>query len=219
MPASVWIINLVVLGAVLETDLGRRKITWFRLARPLLAAGAVIAYYLIKTPLTTGGGGLGFELAPAALGIILGVAAGLIFRVSPGADGSPRSQAGIGYAALWIVVAGTRIGFAYATSHSHHLQAWLFTRHITAGTITGALIFMAAGMLVFRTAILGLRATKLAGGTPGARHPDSHTDGVTPTGRPERAAGHAGSPTSKTTSTLTDHLGADLAGSWRLCST
>ena len=70
------------------------------------------------------GGGLAFELALAALGIILGVAAGLIFRVYRGADGSPRSQAGIAYAALWIVVAGTRIGFAYATSHSHHLQAW-----------------------------------------------------------------------------------------------
>jgi hypothetical protein len=110
------------------------------------------------------GGGLAFELALAALGIILGVAVGMIFRIFRGADGFPRSQAGTGYAALWIVVAGTRIGFAYATSHSHHLQVWLFTHHITADAITDALIFMAAGMLVFRTAILRLRATKLAGG-------------------------------------------------------
>ena len=184
MPASVWIINLVVLGVVLETDLGRRRITWFRLARPLLAAGAVIAYYLISTPMVARGGGLAFELALAALGTILGVAAGLIFRVYRGAEGSPRSQAGIGYAALWIAVAGARIGFAYATSHSHHLQVWLFTHHITVDTVTDALIFMAAGMLVFRTAILRLRATKLVG-------------------RPERAVGHAGFPH------VGDRLGAD----------
>jgi hypothetical protein len=45
---------------------------------------------------------------------------------------------------LWIVVAGARIGFSYATSHSRHLQAWHFTHHITADAITDALIFMAA---------------------------------------------------------------------------
>ena len=169
MPASVWIINLVVLGVVLEADLGRRKITWFRLARPLVVAGIIIVYYLIKTPMATGGGGLAFELALAILGIVLGVAAGLIFRVFRDADGFPRSQAGIAYAALWIVVVGARIGFSYATSHSHHLQVWLGTHHIGADALTDALIFMAAGMLLLRTAILRLRATRLPGATPGTR--------------------------------------------------
>jgi len=183
MPASVWITNLVVLGVVLETGLGRRRITWFRLARPLPAAGAVLAYYLISAPMAARGGGLAFELALAALGLIPGVAAGLIFRVYRGADGSPRSQAGIAYAALWIAVVSTRIGFAYATSHYRHLQVWLVTQHIIAAAITDALIFMAAGMPVFRTAILGLRAAKLAGGTASARHPGSRAGGVTPTGR------------------------------------
>ena len=119
--------------------------------------------------MATGGGGLGFELALAALGTLLGVAAGMIFRVFRGADEIPRSQAGIGYAALWIVVVGARIGFSYATSNSHRLQVWLFTHHIIADAITVAPIFRAAGMLVLRAAVLHLRA-RPHGAVPGTRH-------------------------------------------------
>jgi hypothetical protein len=160
MSSSVWIINLVVLGVVLEADVGRRKITWFRLARPVIVAGAIVIYYLTKTPVATRSGGLAFELALAALGIVLGLAAGLMFRVFRD-QGIPWSQAGIAYALLWIVVIGARIGFAEATSHSHSLQVWLGTHHITADAVTDALIFMAVGMLLTRTATLRLRAAAL----------------------------------------------------------
>jgi hypothetical protein len=160
MPASVWIINFVVLGVVLEADLGRRKITWFRLARPVLVAGAIIVYYLTRTPVTTHGGGLVFELALAALGVVLGLVAGLIFRVFR-VGGAAWSQAGAGYALLWVVVIGARIGFAYATSHSHRVQVWLGTHHITGDAVTDALIFMAVGMLLVRTGALRVRAAAL----------------------------------------------------------
>ena len=160
MSASVWIINLVVLGVVLEADLGRRKITWFRLARPVIVAGAIVIYYLTKTPVATHSGGLAFELSLAALGIVLGLIAGLMFRVFLD-QGFPWSQAGIGYALLWIIVIGARIGFAEASSHSHSLQVWLGTHHITSDAITDALIFMAVGMLLARTATLRLRAAAL----------------------------------------------------------
>jgi hypothetical protein len=157
MPASVWIINLVVLGVVLEADLGRRKITWFRLARPVVVAGAIIIYYLTRTPVTTHGGGLAFELTLAGLGIVLGLVAGLIFRVFR-AGGAVWSRAGAGYALLWFLVIGARIGFAYATSHSHGVQVWLGTHHITGDAVTDALIFMAVGMLLVRTGALRVRA-------------------------------------------------------------
>jgi hypothetical protein len=166
MSASVWIINLVVLGVVLEADLGRRKITWPRLARPVIVAGAIVIYYLTRTPAATRGDGLAFELALAALGIVLGLAASLIFRVFSD-KGVPWSQAGIGYALLWMVVIGARIGFAEATSHSRSLQVWLGTHHITSDAITDALIFMAVGMLLTRTAALRLRAAALPAGAPG----------------------------------------------------
>ena len=169
MPASVWIINLVVLTAVLEADLGRRKITWFRLARPVLLAGVIIAFYL--KGVAGSGSALALELGLAILGVALGLAAGAIFRVSRDADGFPRSQAGAWYAALWAAVISGRIGFAYATSHSHALQVWLGTHHITSAALTDALIFMAAGMLLARTATLVVRSRRLPGQTAQhARH-------------------------------------------------
>jgi TRAP-type C4-dicarboxylate transport system permease small subunit len=166
MSASVWIINLVVLTAVLEADLGRRKITWFRLARPVVLAGVIIAFYI--KGVAGSGSGLALELALAVLGIILGLAAGAIFRVFR-EKGFSWSRAGAAYAALWMVVIGARIGFADATSHSRHLQVWLGAHRITSDALTDALIFMAAGMLLARTGTLIARVRRLPADTAAAR--------------------------------------------------
>jgi hypothetical protein len=130
-----------------------------RLARPVVVAGVIISFYL--KGVAGNGNGLAFELGLAALGIVLGLAAGAIFRVFRDAKGFPRSQAGAGYAALWVAVIGARIGFAYATSHSGSLQVWLGTHHITAAALTDSLIFMAAGMLLARTFTLLARSRQL----------------------------------------------------------
>ena len=159
MPANVWIINLAVLTAVLEADLGRRRITWFRLARPLLLAGVIISFYL--KGIASGGSGLTLELALGGAGLVLGLLAGAIFAVYRDAAGLPRSRAGFGYAALWVAVIGARIGFAYATSHSRSVQTWLGAHEISSAALTDALIFMAAGMLLARTATLVVRESVL----------------------------------------------------------
>ena len=71
------IVNVLVLAAVLEADLGsHRKITRFRLLRPLLLAALVVPLFLEKV--TTHGGGLSVQLA--------GVAAGAYTRVAEAVD-------------------------------------------------------------------------------------------------------------------------------------
>jgi hypothetical protein len=140
MPSSVWILNLVVLAAVLEADLGRRKIARRRLARPVIILGIVMVIYV--RGIGTGGDALLFEALLAGAGVALGVAAGAIFRIFRGADGSAYSQAGVAYAARWVAV-------------------WLFTHRISGEPLTAGLIFMAAGMLLARTAMLYLRASRV----------------------------------------------------------
>jgi hypothetical protein len=159
MPASVWIINLVVLGAVLEADLGRRKITRRRLLRPLIILAIVMLVYV--RGLGSGVDSLLLELAFAGAGVALGFAAGSIFRLFRSGDGAAYSRAGLAYAALWIAVVVARLAFVYAAFHSRQLDVWLFTHRISGVALTAALIFMAAGMLLTRTARLYVRAGRL----------------------------------------------------------
>ena len=75
---SIWIINLVVLAAVLEADLGHRKITRFRLIRPLAIAAIIAAFWI--SGVATSGTGLWVEAAGIGTGILLGIAAAALMR-------------------------------------------------------------------------------------------------------------------------------------------
>jgi hypothetical protein len=71
MSSSVLIVNLLVLFAVLEADLGRRTISRFRIIRPLLAAGAIVPLFVARPALA--GTGEVLELALTGLGVLLGL--------------------------------------------------------------------------------------------------------------------------------------------------
>ena len=92
MPTSAWVINLVVLAAVLFSDLGHRKINAFRLVRPVVLTAVIIAFYVKSV--ATNGNGLAFEFGLAALGIVLGVVAAALFQVRRESDGFAWSKAG-----------------------------------------------------------------------------------------------------------------------------
>ena len=166
MSVSIWIINLVVLGAVLEADLGHRKITRFRLTRPLVIA-AVIAAFWIKG-VATSGTGLWVEAAGIGAGIVLGLAAAALMRVYASDDGRPYSYAWIPYALLWIAVVGARLWFAYAANHGIRvpLVTWMLAHQLTTSALMDGFIFLALAMVLTRTGSLAVRSHALRGTRP-----------------------------------------------------
>jgi hypothetical protein len=152
MSASILIVNLAVLTAVLAADLGTREITWRRVVRPLIVAAIAIAFF-VKSP-QTGGRGLAIEIAGLGVGLALGTIGSLRLMAIRHDDNAGRliSIAGVGYAAFWIVVIGARLIFTYGANHwyTQPLGHWLATNHITVSGLTDALILLAIGMVLAR---------------------------------------------------------------------
>jgi hypothetical protein len=185
---SIWIINLVVLAAVLEADLGHRKITRFRLIRPLVI-GAIIAAFWISG-VATSGTGLWVEAAGVGTGILLGIAAASLMRVYAASDGRPYSYAWIPYALLWVVVVGARLWFDYAANHTFPVQlgTWMSANQLTKGALIDAFIFLALAMLLTRTASLAVRSRALRGTPPATLAAGSRNLPVSPADGTQRAA-------------------------------
>ena len=159
MDASVLIPNLVILVTVLLSDYGRRPVTPLRLARPFIAAAVIIPFFF--KGVQGSGTGLLIEIAGIAAGILMGVAASFLMRVSTdSATGKAVTLGGKAYAAFWIVIVAARIYFTYGSQHvfSQQLGQWLYTNHITVDGLTAALIFFSVAMLLGRTGALAARA-------------------------------------------------------------
>ena len=159
MDATTWIINLLMLAVVAHNDLGRRRVGWCRLVRPLLMIGAIVPFFLRGAAVS--GAGLALEVAGVGFGLMLGLVAGTLIRVELDPNtGQPFSRAGAPYLALWTGVIIARMLFAYGAQHwfAQGLGRFLFTNHITVGALTDSLIFMAIAMVLARTAALWVRA-------------------------------------------------------------
>ncbi len=174
MPASVWLLNLIVFGVLLEADLGRRKIGWFRLLRPLITAALIAPGVLDSIPTTS------HDVALQVIGVAAGVLAGLashlfvsvyfdptkgpgrlarLARKGRGRIGRPYSRAGFGYATYWAVIFGARLLFIYGTIHwfPTPLGQFMAAHQLTGAGLTNAVVFMAVSMALARSALLGIR--------------------------------------------------------------
>lgn len=156
------LVNVIVLGAVLATDLGpARKIGKARILRPLIAAAVVVPLF-VQRPAASGTGLL-FEIAGVLLGVGCGLAAASLMRVRRLPEtGQAVSRAGWGYAALWTGIVGARAAFSYGCEHWFPTQLVHFAiaHRLTVAGLTDALVFMAIAMLLARTFGLAARAAR-----------------------------------------------------------
>jgi hypothetical protein len=158
MSSSIWIANLLILAAVLEADLGRRRVWWWRVTRPLIATAIVVPLF-VKSPQGSGNGLL-FELALAAGGLLFGLilSVGLMKVGRDQATGELMSTAGFAYGAAWVLIIGARLIFSYGSNHwySQDVGRWLHTSRITTDGLTDGLILMAIMMALTRTGRLAV---------------------------------------------------------------
>jgi hypothetical protein len=168
MPTSALILSLAIIAGVLFSDLGRKAVTHRRLMRPLIIVGVAGATYL--SALATSGTGLAIEIAGAAVGAVLGLGVGALMRVRRDErDGGVLTQAGFGYAAVWVTVIGARLAFIYGSTHwfAHSLGSWMLANQVTEAALTDALVLMALAMTGARTLSLIVRSRAASTGTAG----------------------------------------------------
>jgi hypothetical protein len=153
-----------IAGIIIATQVGRHPLSLRRFVTPLLIAGVVAYSYLHSIP--TVGGDLDFEIVCSLAGALFGVLAASLVRIErDGQTGRIVQQAGLAYAALWTIVFGGRLAFAWAASTiwTHQVEQFSFQHAITGSAAwTAAFVLMALAMVLTRTAVVGVRTVLVA---------------------------------------------------------
>ncbi|SEM34929.1 hypothetical protein [Streptacidiphilus jiangxiensis] len=157
MSLTDWLIDLALIGLVVLQLRGRR-LTLRTLLLPVALVGWAGVQYLHAIP--TGGGDLELIVPATLLGLALGVGAGVLSRVHRTAEGAVVVRATIAAAVLWVVGVGCRLAFQVYATHGGGPAIGRFSveHHLDPGAWTAAILLMAFGEVIARTAIVGWRA-------------------------------------------------------------
>lgn len=161
MSLSDYLIDLSLIGVVLLQIRGRR-LTLHSLLLPIGIVAIIAESYLHDIP--TAGDDLLLIVGCAALGVTLGSLCGYFTSVTRAIDGRLLARAGTLAAGLWVVGVGTRFAFQVYTSHGGAEAVGRFSvEHgipvaTVSATWTAALVLMALGEALARTAVLAVRA-------------------------------------------------------------
>lgn len=148
---------LLVFRQLRESRFDRRAILL-----PVVICAVVAHSYLHSMP--TSGNDLALVALLVVAGLTLGTASGLTTRVRRDATGTARVKAGGTAALLWVLGMGSRFGFSVWVSHGGGPTIGRFSAEhgLTAAGWTTALVLMALGEVLSRTALLWVRARRAA---------------------------------------------------------
>ena len=165
MTLQTWILIAAVFAAVVVLRLGRHRYT----RRQRLLTLAVIAVLAVKylRGMPTSGHDLVVEIGCGLLGTLFGLAMLAVTSVTRDQRaGQIWIRAGIAYLALWTVMLGSRVVFAYTASDWDRAAVGrFFTAHQLSGAaITPAFVLMTIASLVVVMAGTSLRVHSLGDG-------------------------------------------------------
>ncbi|UQX03798.1 hypothetical protein [Streptomyces sp. RerS4] len=159
------ITGTTILAVILATDTGHRRITAARIAGPTLVAFVVVGVCVHSFP--TAGNDTSLHLAGIGVGGICGLVASSLLTAHQDRAGDIRSVGGLGHAAVWALLFGAQILFAYGCEHWFGARVTRFTADYQLSgseVLVSSLALMSLSMVTARTAVLlsRLRAVRAA---------------------------------------------------------
>jgi hypothetical protein len=158
------LISSAILGYVLLTQYGRRKLTWEKWLPAVLAIPVAVAVYLSRAPSHID------DVYLYLLAAAVGCGFGALAAATTGVERDPRggrlyTRSGLAFAVTWVLALGTRVAFVWALQDVPWFRdtagPFLRDHQIGRSAVAAAFVLMAVTMYGLRFAVIGVKARRL----------------------------------------------------------